>query len=54
MHQKTSRPVQFKITEQTRNSVAQWIDHEHLGSDSYFSQVAFMILRISPPDNMPE
>lgn len=35
MQQKTSRPVQFEITEQTRNSVAQWIDHEHLGSDSY-------------------
>lgn len=35
MQQKTSRPVQFEITEQTRNSVAQWIDHEHLESDSY-------------------
>lgn len=35
MQQKTSRPVQFDITEQTRNLIAQWIDHEHLSSDSY-------------------
>jgi integrase len=35
MQQKTSRPVQFEITEQTRNSIAQWIDHEHLNSDNY-------------------
>ncbi len=35
MQQKTSRPVQFEITEQTRNSIAQWMAYEHLGSDSY-------------------
>ncbi len=35
MQQKTSRPVQFEITEQTRNSIAQWIDQEHLNSDNY-------------------
>ena len=35
MQQKTSRPVQFEITEQTRNSLAHWMAHEHLGSDSY-------------------
>lgn len=35
MQQKTSRPVQFEITEQTRNSVSQWINHEHLGNDNY-------------------
>ena len=35
MQQKTSRPVQFEITEQTRNSIAQWIAHQHLYSDSY-------------------
>ena len=35
MQQKTSRPVQFEITEQTRNSIAQWIAHQNLYSDSY-------------------
>ncbi len=35
MQQKTSRPVQFEITEQTRNSISQWINQEHLGSDSF-------------------
>ena len=35
MQQKTSRPVQFEITEQTRNSVSQWINHEHLSNDNY-------------------
>ena len=35
MQQKTSRPVQFEITEQTRNSIVQWIAHKHLSSDSY-------------------
>lgn len=35
MQQKTSRSVQFEITEQTRNSIAQWIDYEHLSGDSY-------------------
>ncbi len=35
MQQKTSRPVQFEITEQTRNSIAQWINHNHLESDNY-------------------
>ena len=35
MQQKTSRPVQFEITEPTRISIAQWMAHEHLGSDSY-------------------
>ena len=35
MQQKTSRPVQFEITEQTRNSIAQWMANEHLDCDSY-------------------
>lgn len=53
MQQKTSRPVQFEITEQTRNSVDKWIDHEHLGMKVTFSQVVFMTHRIYPPGNMP-
>jgi len=35
MQQKTARPVQFEITEQTRNSIARWINHRQLASDSY-------------------
>jgi integrase len=35
LQQKTSRPVQFEITEQTRNSIAQWMAHEHLDCDNY-------------------
>jgi hypothetical protein len=30
MQQKMKRPVQFEITEQTRNAVTAWIDHAHL------------------------
>jgi integrase len=30
MQHKTKRPVQFEITEQTRNAVAAWIDQAHL------------------------
>jgi len=35
MQQKTKRPVQFEITEQTRNAVAAWIDRAHLASGQY-------------------
>ncbi len=35
MQQNTSRPVQFEITEQTRNSITQWMVHKYLSSDSY-------------------
>src|SRR5229473_5671834 len=30
MQRKTQRPVQFEITEQTREAVARWIDHAKL------------------------
>lgn len=33
MQRKTHRPVQFEITEQTRQSVAAWIEKAHLASD---------------------
>lgn len=46
MQHKRSRSVQIEITEQTRNSTAQWMAHEDLGSDSYLSQVAFITLCI--------
>ncbi|MGB6450132.1 MAG: tyrosine-type recombinase/integrase [Steroidobacteraceae bacterium] len=35
MHQKTQRPVQFEITEQTREAVMGWIRHQGLKSDDY-------------------
>jgi integrase len=35
MQQKTHRPVQFEITEQTRDSLANWISQAQLKSDEY-------------------
>ena len=35
MQQKTHRPVQFEITEQTRDSLARWICQAKLKSDDY-------------------
>jgi integrase len=35
MQRKTHRPVQFEISEQTRQSVAAWIDKAHRTSDQY-------------------
>ena len=35
MQQKTHRPVQFEITEQTREAVASWIQHAHLRPEDF-------------------
>ncbi len=35
MQQKTHRPVQFEITEQTRNTLETWINEAALKSDQY-------------------
>lgn len=35
MQQKTHRPVQFEITEQTREAVTAWITHSHLRSEDF-------------------
>src|SRR5213594_1768350 len=35
MQKKTQRPVQFEITEQTRDAVAAWITDAHLKSDQF-------------------
>ena len=35
MQQKTGRPVQFEITEQTRESVAAWISHARLRAEDF-------------------
>lgn len=35
MQQKTRQPVQFEITEQTREAVSNWIKHANLNSNDY-------------------
>jgi hypothetical protein len=35
MQQKTKRPVQFEITEQTHNAVAAWIEQAHLAGGQF-------------------
>ena len=35
MQQKTHQPVQFEITEQTREAIANWIDCENLNNGDY-------------------
>ncbi len=35
MQQKTQRPVQFEITEQTRDAVTAWIYHQRLKSEDF-------------------
>ena len=35
LQQKTGRPVQFEVTEQTRRSIAAWIEHKGLSSDDW-------------------
>jgi len=35
MQQKTHRPVQFEITEQTREAAARWVQHAHLRPEDF-------------------
>ena len=35
IQQKTHRPVQFEITEQTREALSVWINQAHLRADDY-------------------
>jgi len=35
LQQKTQQPVQFEITEQTRDALKNWISHNHLGPEDY-------------------
>src|SRR5215212_4737703 len=35
LQQKTGRPVQFEVTEQTRRSLAAWVDAKQLASDDW-------------------
>jgi integrase len=51
MQRKTSRPVQFEITEQTRQSVLAWIDRQKLSGSQYLfpSRVNDSPTPIDPP-----
>lgn len=41
MQQKTKQPVQFEITEQTRDAVANWIEYAKLTNDEYLFKSRF-------------
>ncbi|CAB3809448.1 hypothetical protein LMG28614_07035 [Paraburkholderia ultramafica] len=53
MQQKTQRPVQFEITEQTRESVAAWIRHAACTQPTSCSRAEFTTLRTCRHGNMP-
>jgi len=41
MQQKTRQPVQFEITEQSRQSIANWIEHAQLSGDDFLFKSRF-------------
>ena len=41
LQQKTQQPVQFEITEQTRQSFSKWISYAYLSSDDYLFKSRF-------------
>ena len=41
LQQKTKRPVQFEITEQTRQSISSWIDEAKLKADDFLFKSRF-------------
>ena len=47
MQQKTQRPVQFEITEQTRTALEAWIHQAHLGSEGFFVSEPVALLKTS-------
>jgi len=51
MQQKTQRPVQFEITEQTREAVAKWIQQGRLKPEDFYSRVGYTIRRTYPHAN---
>jgi len=52
MQQKTHQPVQFEITEQTRDAIANWIDRENLNSCDYLFKSRIHKSPLYRPDNM--
>jgi hypothetical protein len=53
MQKKTERPVQFEITEQTRDAIAAWITAAHLSQSSSSFRVACRSHRIFRLDSIP-
>jgi hypothetical protein len=51
VQKKTGRPVQFEISEESRNSVEAWLPA--LRATDTFSQLEFMIVLTFQPANMP-
>ena len=54
MQQKTQQPVQFEITEQTREAISNWISHTQLKSHDPLFRVALKIRHICRPGNTQE
>src|SRR3954447_8447118 len=51
VQQKTNRPVQFEMTEQTRAAIRDWLGHGRPASGHFLSRAASVTSRISRPDN---
>src|SRR5438034_8448397 len=47
MQKKTQRPVQFEITEQTRDAVLAWVAEAHLKPDAKSARVAYRPVRLN-------
>jgi len=54
LQQKTQQPVQFEITEQTRDALKNWINHNHLRPDDYLFPSRIIVQIIFQPDSMLE
>lgn len=53
IQQKTSRPVQFELTEPTRDTVAAWISHRSLDDKGYCFPAGFIVACTSRRDSTP-
>jgi integrase len=53
VQKKTGRPVQFEISEESRNSVEAWLPALRPPTPDTFSQLEFMIALTFQPANMP-
>ena len=51
LQQKTQRPVQFEITDQTRDTVGKWIRSANLRLEDFLFLAVSVIRLISPPGN---
>ena len=54
VQKKTGRPVQFEISEQSRNSVEAWLPMLRTTGSRFLFQVDFMQVLTYPPVNMPD